>query len=129
LAPTLLAYNTRRAKPDDPVFHGVVEALQGIHSLARENGATALVVLQPSKEEVYMPLLGDSLPDAVIPFRAALQKNGIRYLDLLDEFRRRAANGEVLFFEADGHPNARGYALIAELVISHLKQHAIEYGL
>jgi len=35
----------------------------------------------------------------------------------------------VLYFETDGHPNARGYALIAELVISHLKQHAKEFGL
>ena len=107
----------------------MVDTLQRIQSLAKENDANVLVILQRSKEEVYLPLLGESVPDAASPLRAELEKRGIAYLDLLQEFRRRAAEGEVLFFETDGHPNARGYALIAELVISHLKQHAKEFGL
>ena len=127
--PAVFANNTKRAHPGDPVFQVTVDTLQRIHSLAEQDGATGLVVLQPSKEEVYSPLLGESLPDAAAPLRAALAKRGIPYLDLLEPFRRHAANGEVLFFETDGHPNARGYALIGELVSSHLKQHAKEYGL
>ena len=107
----------------------MVDTLQRIQSLAKENDANVLVILQRSKEEVYLPLLGEPVPDAASPLRAELEKRGIAYLDLLQEFRRRAAEGEVLFFETDGHPNPRGYALIAELVISHLKQHAKEFGL
>jgi lysophospholipase L1-like esterase len=61
--------------------------------------------------------------------RAALEKRGIPYIDVLEDFRRRAAEGEVLFFETDGHPNAKGYALIGDLVSSYLKRHAKEYGL
>jgi hypothetical protein len=50
-------------------------------------------------------------------------------LDLLPGFRRRAAKGEALFFQSDGHPNGRGYALIADLVLSHLKNKAEKYDL
>ena len=129
LVPGTLVNNTKAARAGHHGFQLVVDAIQRIHSLAKENGATALVILQPSKEEVYLPLLGEPLPDPGAPLRAALAERGIPYLALLDEFRRRAEKGEVLFFETDGHPNARGYALIAELVISHLKQHAGQYGL
>jgi hypothetical protein len=44
-------------------------------------------------------------------------------------FRERAAAGETLFFEVDGHPNARGYAVIAEAVLTYLKAHAQPLGL
>jgi lysophospholipase L1-like esterase len=129
LAPSVLVNNTKDAWPGRHVFQIVVDSLQRIHSLANENGTTVIVVLQRSKEEVYLPLLGESPPDPAAPLRTALSNLGVPYLDLLDEFRRRAAKGEVLFFETDGHPNARGYALIAELVISHLNHHAKSYGL
>jgi lysophospholipase L1-like esterase len=129
LLPANLAYNTREARPGHHVFQRVLDALQRIHSLANQNGTSVVVVLQPSKEETYLPLLGEPAPDPAAPLRTALGELGIPYLDLLQEFRSHAAKGEVLFFETDGHPNARGYALIAELVISHLKQHAKEYRL
>jgi lysophospholipase L1-like esterase len=127
--PAIFANNTKQAHPGDQVFLLVVDALQRIQSLAKQDGATVLVVVQPSKQEVYSPLLGESRPDAAAPLRAALEKRGIPYIDVLEDFRRRAAEGEVLFFETDGHPNAKGYALIGDLVSSYLKQHAKEYGL
>jgi len=129
LAPAGLANNTKESQRGQYRFRLVVDALQRIQSLAKENNASVLVILQRSKEEVYLPLLGEPVPDAASPLRAALAERGIPYLDLLEDFRRHAAEGEALFFETDGHPNPRGYALIAELVISHLKQHAKEYGL
>jgi lysophospholipase L1-like esterase len=129
LAPQTLANNAKYARPGYLVFRAVLESLQEIHSRARADGATALIVLQPSKEEVYLPLVGEPPPDPGAPLRAALADRKIPYLDLLPEFRRRAAKGEVLFFETDGHPNARGYALIAEIVASYLAAHAGDYGL
>jgi hypothetical protein len=129
LAPSVLAHNTREARPGRHVFQQVVDSLQRIHVLAKKNGATVLVILQRSKEEVYLPLVGELPPDPAAPLLVALRELGIPYLDLLEEFRRRAAKGEVLFFETDGHPNARGYALIAELLTSHLKENAKNFGL
>lgn len=129
LAPSVLVHNTAEARPGRHVFQQVVDSLQRIHALAKKNGATVLVILERSKEEVYLPLMGESPPDPAAPLLVALRELGIPHLDLLEEFRRRAAKGEVLFFETDGHPNGRGYALIAELVKNHLKQHARAYGL
>ena len=117
------------ARPSSPAFGLVVDALRSIDLLAKKNGAAVLIVLQHSKEEVYLPLFGQTIPDLYAPLRATLTELGIPYLDLLDDFRRRAGKGEALFFETDSHPNARGYALIAERVIYHLKQHAREYGI
>jgi hypothetical protein len=61
--------------------------------------------------------------------RAALDRLGIDYLDLAPGFRARAAAGERLFFEVDGHPNQAGYALTAELLQAHITEHAARYGL
>jgi hypothetical protein len=123
------AAKTAGARPDRREFQLALQALQRIHSLAQDNGAHVLVILQPSKEEVYVPLLGEPAPGPGAPLRAALAELGIPYLDLMQDFQRRAAAGEKLFFESDDHPNARGYALIAELVLSHLKENAARYGL
>jgi hypothetical protein len=111
------------------VFDITVEALQRLHSIASTNGTNVLIVLQPSKEEVYLPLMGEPAPDPGSHFRAALDELRIPYLNLLPGFRSRAEKGEILFFEVDGHPNARGYALTAELVLAHLKNNAGVYGL
>ena len=46
------------------------------------------------------------------------------YLDLTPDFQARAREGERLFFEVDGHPNAAGYRLIAEVVLDHLRSTA-----
>jgi lysophospholipase L1-like esterase len=129
LFPGDLVSKTADAQPERREFQLTLQALQRIHSIARANGTHVLVIFQPSKEEVYMPLLEDRVPDPAAPLRAALDKIGIRYLDLAPVFRRRAEAREKLFFEVDGHPNVRGYALIAEFVLSYLKENAKRYGL
>ena len=117
-------------QPGHRAFDISVEALQRLDSIARANGTSILVVLQPSKEEVYLPLMGENSFDADPgkPLRVKLKELDIPYIDLLPAFRTRA-KGNALFFEVDGHPNARGYALIAELVVGHLKDNAKKYGL
>jgi len=118
------------AYPGHREFELTLDALKRTRSVAESHGAKVLVIFQPSKEEAYLPLLGgDDVPDMAAPLQEELKKLGIAYLDLGPVFRARAAKGEKLFFEADGHPNVRGYALIAERVFSHLKGHAKEYGL
>jgi hypothetical protein len=120
---------TGEARPGYRPFDIAVEALQRLYSTARVNGTDVLIILQPSKEEVYLAPSGEPDPDPGSPLRIKLGELGIRYLDLLPDFRSRAAKGEVLFFETDGHPNARGYALTAELVLAYLQNNAKIYGL
>jgi hypothetical protein len=117
------AYSNRRE------LELVLRSLERIWSTARANGTHVLVVFQPSKEEVYLPLLGEDIPDPGAPLRQELDEAGIDYLDLTPVFRQKAAASEQLFFEVDGHPNARGQALIAENVISHLKENGSKYRL
>lgn len=117
------------SQPGRREFTLLLDALQQIHRLAVENGAHALMVLQPGKEQVYLPLLGETRGDPTSALRPALDRLGIEYLDLAPAFRARAAAGEQLFFEVDGHPNRAGYRLIGELVIAHLAAHAGRYGL
>ena len=58
--------------PDQHAFHLVLRALQRLHVLAQEQGASLLVVFQPSKEETYLPLLSHTVPDLQHPLQEAL---------------------------------------------------------
>jgi lysophospholipase L1-like esterase len=118
-----------RSQPGTSAFRLVLDALVKMHQLADREGSQVLVLLQPSKEEVYFPILGLDTPDPTSSLRMALQKERIEYLDLAPALRQRATAGECLYFEADGHPNASGYAAIAEIVATHIKQNAEKYGL
>jgi lysophospholipase L1-like esterase len=129
LRPDHLAKMTAYIKPGNPIFERSLAALDRINAIATSHGTQVIVVLQPSKEETYLPLLDGTPADPGAPLRAALQARGIEYLDLLPVFREHAATGAKLFFELDGHPNAEGYRLTAEGILAHLKSNAAEYGL
>jgi hypothetical protein len=80
-----------------------------------------VVVLLPSKEYVYLPLQHAMKDDPLRHLYRTLDKLEISYLDLTPRFRDRAAAGDLLFFEVDGHPNTQGYALIADAVAEFLR--------
>jgi hypothetical protein len=92
--------------------------------LAEETGSQFLVLLVPTKEEVYLPLVDEEPPPATAPFAARFEEDGLPYLDLTPPFQARAREGERLFFEVDGHPNAAGYRLIAEIVLDRIRSSA-----
>ena len=96
---------------------------------ARSVGAEMVVLFFPTKEEVYMPLTVDDPPDLSTPFREALEKHGIPTIHPLEALRERAKQGEQVYFEIDGHPNAAGYAVIAEVVDAYLVENAERLGL
>jgi hypothetical protein len=129
LFPGELASKAAQGQPGRREFQLVMDALRRLHAIATENGTKMLVVLQPAKEEVYLPLLGQEPPDPTSALRLALGRAGMGYLDLTPGFQERAAGGERLFFETDAHPSAAGDALIAELVAAHLRLYGNKYGL
>ena len=111
----------RNSQPDNRFFDITAQALADIHRSASAQGTRLLIVFEPSKEEIYLPLV-DRVPlDPAGPLQSRLQEIGIAYLDLAPFFRARAQAGEKLFFENDGHPNAAGYRLIAEQVAAYLR--------
>jgi hypothetical protein len=129
LSPSHVREAAIKAQPQQHEFDLVFEALTRLHSTATAHGTHVLVVFQPSKEEVYLPLLGEPTPDLGASLRRALDERGINTLDLTSAFRRCAQAGKRLFFEADGHPNQQGYKLIAQEVLQHFKSKAAMYGL
>jgi GDSL-like Lipase/Acylhydrolase family len=129
LRPDHLARMTAYIEVGNPIFERSLAALERINAIATSHGTHVIVVLQPSKEETYLPLLDGTPADPGGPLRAALQARGIEYLDLLPLFREHAAAGAKLFYEFDGHPNAEGYRLTAEGILAHLESNAAEHGL
>ena len=129
LGPRLLPRQAHLASPGQPAFALVLQALEHLCTLATQQQTHCLILLFPGKEEgVYLPISG-AATDVAVPFLSELDKRGIASLDLGPHFRQRAAAGEALFWELDVHPNARGYALIAAVVLAHLQEHAVRYGL
>jgi lysophospholipase L1-like esterase len=129
LRPDDLAEKTAYIEPGNRIFDLSLDALERISAIATSHGTHVIVVLQPGKEETYLPLLDGTPADPGASLRAALQARGIEYLDLLPLFREHAAGGVKLFYEFDGHPNAEGYRLTAEGILAHLESNAEEYGL
>ncbi len=129
LVPSLLTQMATYAQSGRPEFMLVLETIEKINALARKNHTKCLILFFPSKEEVYLPLLGDNAADLSEAFIPELKKREIPYLDLGPFFRQNATAGKQLFFEVDGHPNVLGYALIAEIVFQHLKENARKYGI
>jgi lysophospholipase L1-like esterase len=129
LVPTFYADLERQAKPDHANFRMVLDAVNQTRKLARRNGSEFLVILVPTKEEVYLPLLDDERAPAIAPFVAAFDDAGIPYLDLTPHLQSSARQGARLFFEIDGHPNAAGYRRIAEVVLDQLRRHSQRYEL
>ena len=129
LVPKQLARQTSVGSPGQPAFALVLNTLEHLCTLATQQQTHCLVLIFPDKEQVYLPIFGAAAVHLAAPFLPELEERGIAYLDLGPHFRQRAAAGEALFWEVDGHPNARGYTVIAEVVLAHLKEHAASYGL
>jgi lysophospholipase L1-like esterase len=121
LLPRDFAEKTVGAEPSRPEFRIVLESLLELSRRARADGAEVLIAFLPSKEEVYLPLLGVAVKDPGQHLRHELAKQGIDHVDLAPTFRERARAGHRLFFEEDGHPNAEGNELIAEAVLRALR--------
>jgi lysophospholipase L1-like esterase len=121
LSPSRFASRITGATADQPAFRFVIQALTRLQALTATQGARLVVVIQPSKEQIYTPLLGETVPDPNPPLIEALTQLGIDYLDLTPVFQERAKAGEALFFQSDTHPNRKGYGLIAQEILNHIK--------
>ena len=111
---------TLLSEPDNDTFDLVVNELRTMRDAALNDGTRLILLLQPAKEEVYAPEGSDYMPDATVALRAVLDELGIEYIDAAPSFRRMAEDGLALYFSIDGHPNAEGYAVLADIVAEYL---------
>jgi len=129
IVPRLLVKSARKAVRGEPEFDLVVDSLSGLHELVKSTGSNDLVLLFPSKEEVYGQFPGQDPSSLSRPIIDELDRLGIDYLDLGPPLRARAQDGRALYNEVDGHPNELGYDVIAKYVFEYLQANAGRYGL
>ena len=90
--------------------------LKEIDTVAKTNDAKTFIVIVPTREQVNKNF-DSELNGALVDLG---KENNITVLDCLPEFRKHAQNGEQLYFEIDGHWNANGHKLAAELIYDKL---------
>lgn len=97
-------------------------ALRQARDMVASYGGRLVIVLMPTKEQVYRdlsePLLGaDRLAVLDAPYRLMRDfcaAEGLTCLDPLPEFQAHAQAGEQLYYTTDMHLNARGNEVLAE---------------
>jgi len=70
-------------------------------------------------------MLSSSLPDDAI--RKVSEASGLLFLDVTNQFRIKAET-DTLFFEYDGHFNAKGHAVFAELLMPLFEECILDKG-
>ncbi|MEX2150318.1 MAG: hypothetical protein WD793_08875 [Steroidobacteraceae bacterium] len=122
LAPAILKTAIDESRPGSEGLGHVLHATQEARDLAQAAGSQFMVLLFPTKEEIYLPLKGTHFPPLFAPLKSALQEAGIPYIDLSERYAELAAKNIRLYFEVDTHPNAYGNQVIADVVEEFLTQ-------
>ena len=99
----------------------VTKALKEIKERGKQNNIIPIVFIIPTKEMVYqdyfsspeLKTIEDPRYSAVLTILGKLEMN---YVDLLPVFKEKASDGDQLYFSYDGHWNAQGHLLAAELI-------------
>ena len=106
------------------------KVISDIQDFCKQNDIDLYVVVIPVKENVYWPhamkdLKGENLErmrrlnDNLSRIRGVLfgffEEKGIAYVDVLEPLRDGVFEN-VLYPEADGHPNGQGYKVIADSI-------------
>ena len=103
-------------------------ALDRAASLCAEHSVRLVVVTFPFKEWVYQDYAAELIGEGAQPEwhleRVAdhCRRRGIQVIPLGPAMRRRAQDGEQLYFPTDTHWNVRGNAVVAETLAEALRQ-------
>jgi lysophospholipase L1-like esterase len=116
LAPTILRPAIMESRPGSAGLRNVMRATLAARDLAQSAGSQFVVLLFPTKEEIYLPVRGTDFPSLLAPLTAELEKAGIAYIDLSSRYAELAAENIKLYFEVDTHPNIYGNQVTADVV-------------
>lgn len=104
--------------------------IQRVHDLTQAANTALLVVLIPTREMVYAPLVpdahlfsSDTHRETYRALRAQLAQRKIACLDLTEPLQQAARSGEKLFLGFDGHFDEGGHAHTAKVLAEYLRLH------
>lgn len=98
-------------------FDRLAAGLERLESVVREAEGRLLVVLLPSKEEIYMGRSTDDGASAAGTARGLLRDRGIETLDLYPVLLESRAD-EAAYYQRDLHFNATGNRIVADAFVS-----------
>lgn len=106
------------------------QALQDTLALLEPTGATLVILIVPSKEQVYWEQYrqvaalssGYNIDQLTEPLRHFCAAERLHCLDLTPTLRAEAQQGRQLYFPVDIHWNAAGQAVVAREVKRYLRQ-------
>lgn len=106
------------------------QALQDTLALLEPAGATLVILIVPSKEQVYWeqyrqvaaPPPSYTIDQLIEPLRRFCAAAHLHCLDLTPALRAEAQQGKQLYFPIDIHWNAAGHTVVARAVEEYLQQ-------
>ncbi len=117
----------QRVRRRDRGWQLMQTALRDLHAAAADVGAELVVVLIPTKEEVYWDIVQPNMPgggaDVDHPLdvvRAFCQTNAIHACELTTAMQAEARRGRQLYLRVSGHWNDDGNAVAAKSIASCL---------
>jgi hypothetical protein len=120
-------------KSPDPDWQARLEQIDGdvakMEDLAKAAGTPFVAVLLPNRAEAAMISMGQ-WPEGYDPYkldndmRKIVTSHGGIYLDILPDFRD-IPNPEQYYLPVDSHPDARGHALIADMIAKQFTSGAV----
>lgn len=124
-----------RNSSGDPGWPMVRESMQQFRKVSTEMDSSLVIVIAPSKEQVYWELVRRFAPgadelDPDRPTRAVLEycrAEGIMVCDLTPAMRAAAANGEQLYHRISGHWNDNGGRVAGEEMARCLQQYGLAH--
>jgi hypothetical protein len=108
--------------PADRRLRLMLESLKSLQALAGSQGAELLVVLIPSKEEVYG---SPSIPEVLKPvsvFEQRLREEKFSVLSLYDAIRSRSQELRPAYFTRDIHLNVYGNQIVSDCLVDWLRK-------
>jgi SGNH hydrolase-like domain, acetyltransferase AlgX len=108
--------------PADRRLRLMLESLKGLQAFTESQGAELLVVLIPSKEEVYG---GPSIPEVLKPvsvFEQRLKEEKFSVLSLYDAIRSRSQDRRPAYFTRDIHLNRYGNQIVSDCLVDWLRK-------
>ncbi|ETX08598.1 alginate O-acetyltransferase AlgX-related protein [Candidatus Entotheonella palauensis] len=109
-----MPFVTTALKADDPRLQRAIASLERLQALAAHRQATVVVMLLPSKEELYHGrLTGAGGPTMLTHVRQYLRSARVPTIDLYESLRRRG-RAQAPFFPRDSHLNHYGNRIVAE---------------